>query len=265
MFVEYHITDKCNVKCASCIHYCSLVDNNVQHKSLDQIRSDLYLLHKIKNVFDELHILGGEPLLSSNLIDCINLSRRLFDNYRILLSTNGTIEFSEDLLNCIKINNIEISLSEYPFKDNYKDHYNNLKSIFDKYHIIYTSYVYNTFQVKQLANTYINYNKDQIVNCRMRCCNQLVNGKLYMCPQIAYFKYFDNYFKNIHNMYSSNINKKDFLDLNEVINDQEVYDFIKNSIPTLCNYCNECNRFVNNNMVVDTWHRSNKDIKEWIT
>ena len=263
-FIEYHITDQCNLKCASCIHYCALVDNSVQHKSIEQITADLYLLHKIKDEFDEFHILGGEPLLSPYLIDCIELSRKLFDTQRIILITNGIIEFSEELLNCLQINNIEVIISEYPFKDNYKEYYDNLKNILDNYHIVYKSNWCDEFQIKQLANTYIDYDKETLLNCRMRYCMQLVNGKLYVCPELAYFNYFDTYFNGLHNMYSTAINKKDFLDLNTLENIDELYNFQNNSIPTLCNYCNDCARFVDYNMTWGEWHRSNKDIKEWI-
>jgi hypothetical protein len=60
--------------------------------------------------------------------------------------------------------------------------------------------------------THSNYKNNELYkNCRWRNnCNQLVDGKIYLCPLIAYFKYFDEEFRGQHNI---TVDETDYIDL----------------------------------------------------
>ncbi len=89
--LEYHLVHSCNLKCAGCSHYSSLLDK-LTFVSKEQIESDMNLLKACTNNGDALRwlrLLGEEPLLHLNLTACFNIIRNVFPKTRITLITNG--------------------------------------------------------------------------------------------------------------------------------------------------------------------------------
>lgn len=268
VYIEYHITDKCNLNCKSCLHFCPL-SNNEPHKSIGQIKFDLLSLSKFE--IAELHLFGGEPLLHPDLMEICKFARKLFPNTLIIIISNGTMPISDEEIDILKKLNIYMQISIYPFRQNWKEYYkqyiHRIKDIIIKTNT--DEEIDNMeqirFQTKPLTNEQQFYDDETIRNCRMRFCIQLVDAKLYICPAIAYFKFFENAFKDQLNIKRTNINRTDYLDLiDENLTEKDVKNFIYNSIPSLCSYCKECNRWINTNMEWCNWERSNKTIDEWI-
>lgn len=100
----------------------------------------------------------------------------------------------------------------------------------------------------------------------MRYCTQLSDGKLYLCPNCAYFKYFDNYFYGQHDIINTYQNNIDYYDLtDEYVSEETFYNWIYHSKSTLCYYCKECNRWFNDEDIeLEKWERSKRDINEWL-
>lgn len=267
-FIEYHITDRCNLNCKSCIHFCPLSDK-AQDKTIGQIKFDLLSISK----FDirELHLFGGEPFLHKDLMEICEFSRKLFPNTYIVIITNGTIKLNNEQINKLKELNIFVQLSIYPFRNDWKEYYKEyIKLLGSICNNIDTDESIDAipevkFQIKPLSNEKINHTPEIIKECRMRYCVQLIDAKLYVCPAIAYFDYFENEFKDQLNIQRTNINKVDYLDLlDKSLTEKDINDFIHNSIPSLCNYCKECIRWNDYNMEWCTWEKSKKSIDEWI-
>lgn len=268
--VDYHITDKCNLLCVGCNHFCPLVPSNTEHKSMEQIKSDLFLLSKIKDNINCVTIMGGEPTLHPYLNDILYFTRSIFPNNTIFLTTNGTRYKDFHLWkDAIIDNNIMVVLSQYPFVENYKEIYKSIQDMFPNNCV--SSINYNrdlsvSVTDKMLSGCLVSkpiIDDDSIRDCRMRgyCC-QLKNGRLYVCNYAANFDRFDNAFKGKHNIIQDEF---DYVDLNTIVNYEEsVYPVLFDSIPSLCKYCTECKRYYDTAKFVD-WKCSDKSIDEWYT
>lgn len=127
--IDYHIIDKCNLNCKSCNHFSPLVvDDNVidPHKA----ENDFEILKKFENRFELLTILGGEALLNKYISDILILANQYFPN-KIKLITNGVLKNNLILLKpVICSNNIQLTITEYPFTKEYRKHYDKLKELF---------------------------------------------------------------------------------------------------------------------------------------
>ena len=113
--VEYHLVDSCNLKCAGCSHYSSLIDDNV-YIPLDFIIKDLTLLkNKVGDKLKWLRLLGGEPLLHPNINECLVKIRELFPKVSISIVTNGILlkKINEEFYNICYENKIELCISNY--------------------------------------------------------------------------------------------------------------------------------------------------------
>ena len=117
--LEYHLVDSCNLNCAGCSHYSSLV-NKPTYKTVEEIVSEFNLLKsKVGNKLINLRLLGGEPLLHPHICECLRTIRKLFPNTNISLVTNGLLlekmpqEFYDTCLEC----HIRIRITDYGIID----------------------------------------------------------------------------------------------------------------------------------------------------
>ena len=113
--IEYHLVDFCNLKCAGCSHYSSLIDNQT-YPSLEEIIKDLTLLkNKIGDKLQWLRLLGGEPLLHPNISECLKEIRNLFQNTEISIVTNGLLlgKMNQNFYNICLESKIKIRITDY--------------------------------------------------------------------------------------------------------------------------------------------------------
>ena len=116
--VTFQVTDACNLKCS----YCYQINKGNHTISLDTAKKFIDLLlenneqtQQYINTFSSkgviLEFIGGEPLLEINLIDQIikyfrkrtlELNHPWQQNWRIGISSNGTLYFQKDFQNFIK-------------------------------------------------------------------------------------------------------------------------------------------------------------------
>ena len=127
--IDYHIYDSCNLNCASCNHFSPLT-NQSNMVTIEKAKKDFELLKTIGNKFNKITILGGEACLNPYVIPILELASQMFSG-KVKLITNGTI--TKPLYN-LKENNldlaIELVITEYPFKPNFREHYDILKKDF---------------------------------------------------------------------------------------------------------------------------------------
>lgn len=261
--VDYHITDKCNLKCVSCNHFCPLVPDSVSHKSIEQIEKDLTALSKFRNYIRMITLLGGEPTLHPQLEEIIILTRKLFPSNQIYITTNGTrIDILEKCKDTIINNNIYICLSKYPYCDNYEEKALKIINMFkDRCTVLNTVKMQKGPLVLRRSNT-----DDEILHCRMRgwCC-QLKDCRLYVCNFAAQINYLYDAFPFLKNyIYSGGYESIDLLD--EEIDITDIEQIMYSSIPGFCWACNECQRWERSeNMEYVDWKRSEKRIDEWVS
>jgi len=87
IFIEMHLTNICNLKCKNC--YCQLEDKSSLEKA--EIFSFLEQLKKLRYKNLNFHILGGEPLLRSDLLEIISYAKNRIKIKQVLMFTNGTL------------------------------------------------------------------------------------------------------------------------------------------------------------------------------
>ncbi len=259
--VDYHITDKCNLNCVSCNHFCPLVPKEAEHKSMKQIEKDLRLLSKFRNDIEQITILGGEPTLHPNLVEILYLTRKLFPENRLHLTTNGTLWNSFDKWkDAILDNNVIVLISIYPWTENYKEHIKHIINVIGENRciLIDCKFMQSGPFVLRRENT-----DEQILNCRMRHgCTQLNDGFLYICNYAAQIDYLYRSFPFLTNYIFREGYEK--IDLNNT-SMAEIEAMCFRSIPALCFYCNECKRSPEELNGDVQWKKSSKRIEEWIS
>lgn len=109
------ILNKCNLNCKSCQHGSNLVHEN---DFLDMKKYESYLRQlkkKFRNII-EFQLLGGEPLLNTQLELYIVLARRYFPSTRIVIVTNGLAipQMSLKLTDTITECDASFYISQYP-------------------------------------------------------------------------------------------------------------------------------------------------------
>jgi len=260
--LEYHLTDLCNINCKSCSHFSCLVKHE-EPKTLKKIEQDFAKIYQLtnngdNNLVEKVSIMGGEPLLYKNINTAIPYIRSLFKNVPITLLTNGSLLFymGNNFYKMIRDNDISITISFYPIDIDYE----NLRTFFSNKGIEY----FNTYTIlkenirvfdTKFFHPYHDENYEQLhYNCRWReWCTQLVDGKIYLCALIAYFKFFDEEFKDQHII---EINETDCIDL-EKINTWEELQIERDKVPHFCGYC----RGLDKNL--EEWEYTRKNINEW--
>lgn len=114
-YIDLHIIDGCNYKCARCFKFSPLCKNKGE-MDYDKVIADLTRLSEVTNQeLRGISIIGGEPLFSKDILKYMDKSRELFPNTDITIISNGVLipsmpkEFFESLIR----NNIMIAISKY--------------------------------------------------------------------------------------------------------------------------------------------------------
>ena len=99
------------------------------------------------------------------------------------------------------------------------------------------------------------------IDCLTKCifkhqCNNYRNGKIYLCPHIAYIDFFNNYFgKNI------TLDNTDYISLDEINSYDELVEKINSAKPNFCYHY--CNYYDKTHLEKGIWHTTKKDINEF--
>lgn len=239
---EVPITTYCTLKCKNCANLIQYYEKPY-HVTEDNIISDL---EKVLLSIDKIgcvRILGGEPLLSPALLSILKLliHSKKVDN--ILIVTNGTLLFDDDLIEVMKsTSKIKVSIS------NYKSISRNLQKLEDQLKI--NRIMFETRNVEwrdkgQLSKNDLKHTalKENFDHCPNRFFS-LLNGRIHICPKSAHaidiglIKTFDS---------------TDFVDVRNILSIDEIRKkiifLIEKPYVTTCRYCNEYNN-ENLNIVV---------------
>ena len=99
------------------------------------------------------------------------------------------------------------------------------------------------------------------IDCLSKCtyknkCNNYRNGKIYLCPHIAYINCFNDYYdKNIQ------LNETDYISLEEINSFDELMMKLKKMRPNFC--YQYCNYYDEDHPKRGEWHTTKKDITEF--
>lgn len=275
--VDWHVTDRCNLRCVSCGHMCPLVNhkNTNTDRTVEDAERDFSILYKVTNngeFVDNITLTGGECTLNKNLPEIIKVAYKYFPNKVTIWSNciNLTL-YTQELISVIKEYNIKVNVTLYKY-----DRLETIKNFLNNNGIqnqIYTKQFTGNSSTPEFFNKFftleeISGNKDSaFCESKFNCC-QLIDQKLYICQYLAYLHYLIDYFGNNIADQIKYTNSNKYLDLTQVKDYQEISDYIENYNEDICQHCIDkwmCKDF--NNKVskrVQPWRISNKDINEWI-
>ena len=113
-YIETHIVDHCNLRCAGCSHFSGLA--SPYFKDLNTFDDEFAKLAELTNHnIPMIRIMGGEPLLHPQVVDFCVCARHHFPKSAIALVSNGTLlkfmsDQDIDTLNNIRV---ELCVSDY--------------------------------------------------------------------------------------------------------------------------------------------------------
>ena len=251
--LEYHLVDSCNLKCAGCSHYASLLEKKA-YKTTEEIVNDLTLLRdKVGEHLRWLRLLGGEPLLHPDICECLKKIKSLFPKTDIFIVTNGILlaNMKQEFYDiCLKYR-IKINVTDYGVIDTHA-----IISKLRKIGINICCYkTANKWRYQHIRLT------EEKIDCLKKCtykseCNNYKDGKIYLCPHIAYIDYFNKHFgKNIK------LDETDYISIDEINSFDELIDRIKKSKPNFC--YQYCNYYDIRHPKIGKWKKTENDINEF--
>lgn len=255
--LEYHLVHSCNLKCAGCSHYSSLLDK-LTFISKEQIEIEMNLLRTRTNNGDALRwlrLLGGEPLLHPDLTDCLNIIRNIFPKTRVTLVTNGINlhKMSDTFYKVCQYNDIEILVTDYGLIDiNNVLHLIKSKGVkIDIYQTCRDWYFQNIRLTEEINDCFNQcYHRKQCINYK--------EEKIFLCPQMAYIDIFNKSFNT-----KIIVKENEYIDLNKISNYDELIRLLSSLHPDFCSiYCN-CTSPNGNPEKIGKRYTTKKDIKEF--
>ena len=259
--LDYHIVEHCNLNCKCCSTYAPLAKE--EFCDLQVFTDDLTQLKSV--VGDRLlslHLLGGEPLLHPDIEKFIVAARTVYPEIYIDVVTNGLLarKMPESFWNTLREQNVVLQFSAYPINLSYVElvelaHSKGVRSF--------------TFRGDQRIDVFTRKGLDpngqqNIYASHLRCAGgnttQLRKGKLYRCPATAYIDSLNRKMKEddpSRPEESFKLHRLDALDIYQIKDAEEVFDFLSNAIP-FCRYCT-CST------ITDVpWAKSKREIGEWV-
>ena len=114
-YMEYNVTDFCNLRCKGCSHLANYV-KELKFGGAENFRLSLAkLAEKFRNIA-VIRLLGGEPLLCRELHEYIYAAHEIFPYSQIKIVTNGLLykNITRETIEAIKRSGAEIQITQYP-------------------------------------------------------------------------------------------------------------------------------------------------------
>lgn len=114
-YVEYHVSDYCNLKCKRCGHFSNIVTEKV-FPDMEEFRAELKGLSKRFRNIRQFRLMGGEPFINPDLKSFVCEVRREFPYADIRVVSNGLLlpNVSAQTLEAIRKCGATIDISQYP-------------------------------------------------------------------------------------------------------------------------------------------------------
>lgn len=258
--LDYHLTDHCNLNCIGCSTFAPIADKH--YADLDSFEKDMKKLYTlVGDAVQQIHLLGGEPLLHPHVEQFAKICRSIFTKARIDITTNGLLIFDmpDSFWRVLNDNNIAIKYTQYPIKFDYAKMVEYIK---EKGVYVFSAGGKSAIKYFRriplnLKGTFNIYNS--FIQCPYTDCVQMRDGKLYHCPASAFSDVLNcrlNLDNGVKRKFT--VSNKDYLVLDDVNSSEDIFSFLSAAIP-FCQYCDVDN--VDEHIL---WKRSSCDIKEWV-
>lgn len=251
-YIEYHIADHCNLNCKGCVHFSPLVQRE-KMADFDGVKSDLFQLKKLVSHIYQIRILGGEPLLNKELPRYLEITRKVYPHSQISIVTNGLLlrKMSAELIHALKEYEIDIDISLY------KPIYDQMENIMNYLRENELKFTYSS-PIEKFAYTFDlqggHANGVEQLSCT---CPNLYEGKLYICPIIAYIKYYND---AMHTSISHDEGAIDIYD------SKMTYEKLKHRLHEVVPICDKCLYISHEKQKLFNWEQTsgiNQDDYVW--
>ena len=114
-YIEVVVTTKCTLRCEACGAMMQYFSKETHYTcTLSGIKASLEALFRIVDSVLQVRIIGGEPLLYKDLAQLVRFLRESPNVRAIDLVTNGTLDFSEDVIEALAgSHKAHVTISDY--------------------------------------------------------------------------------------------------------------------------------------------------------
>lgn len=208
-WTNYLVTLKCNLNCHCCLNYTEFLSAPADVTFEDFTKHFDILFSKFDFLYS-LHLVGGEPLLTKDLVQKIGWLKENYGNriFEFFVVTNGTIIPSDEVINAIASLNGYLSIDDYGESVSNSKVQELTKKLCEKglpYNIIKAPYWYDlaiqNTDYSQESEEFMEKHKD---NCH-KFLHEFADGRIYAC---CYQKYANR----------ANLAKEEYTDYVEISN-----------------------------------------------
>lgn len=225
-YLEVPITNNCNLSCNICARHCNLIDKE-QFADIEQFKKDITELSK-KIDIGFFKLSGGEPLLTENICDFIEMSRKLLPDSYIVIHTNGILlpEMKNKFWEALRNNKIALDISKLPISS---DKFSQMLDLIDDNDIT----LHSVFLRKKCCD---NFNKEGTSEPQKAFDACIYRKKLTLWKQKLYTCY--ACYREIYNkQYGTNLPLPNAIDIYSSTGN-EIQDQIYKPSPA-CRFCRE--------------------------
>lgn len=250
LYCEIQLCDRCNLDCAYCSHLSPI--SQPVRIGLDTLAEECHRLAKIG--FDEVNLMGGEPLLHPQVIEAIQLTRSILPDIKLIVSTNGLLlpRMSKEFWQCCRDNKVVLRITPYPKAKNGTWNYFKYIYLIKKNRVRMESTGWRFGFRHQLLSEKAKFDAtSNYLRCQLHC-TQVRNATLWPCAYVAYAF-------NLNNKFGTNFKHAagDNMPLTETTTATDVRLWLLRTKP-FCSHCGIKNaKHVN-------WKRSEYARSEWL-
>lgn len=185
-YLEYHLSDVCNLKCDGCSHFSNKAVNP-NMPVLEEFELSIKGLYRRFSNIKKFQFLGGEPLLNKRVSDFIKVFRKYFPATELHIVTNGLLisDISEDTVKSFRDANVIISVSQYPPT---REKIDKIIDFCDQNRLsLDISAPVTEFKKRSHGKNIANY-LEAYSTCSSKHCHFMRNGRIFPCtaPAIAH-------------------------------------------------------------------------------
>lgn len=252
-YIELHLTNHCNLNCAGCSHFVPLIPKE-DEVDFGKLKKGLLRLKELVSHISVIRIMGGEPFLSPDLLECCTFIRHLYPYAYITVATNGSLiqkSMHKEMIQTLKEQDIVLDVTCYPvLYEKYDEIAGFLKKNQLKFHM---DIRWGMCPVLH-ADTQHKFRLDSVeLTCE---CVNLYKDKLYPCPLIAFISYFNKY-------YNQKYPEDEGVNIYKVTSFDNLYKELFKT-KELCDYCNNYDMFQNYDRKKFKISGKTPDMNEWM-
>ncbi|MCR4792606.1 MAG: 4Fe-4S cluster-binding domain-containing protein [Lachnospiraceae bacterium] len=248
--VELSLTERCTLKCKKCAHGCGYVPMNMADMGVDAAEQSIDTLFRHLDRVGNFYLIGGETLLYKNLPIVLEYAGNTYRDHmeNLMVSTNGTIIPSDEILEIAKRFNVMFNVSNYTKANP------NLTELRNKVIDRIVSFGCRCNQFEQ-DRDWMDYgfdfvdrkgNVDEMTRVFDGCdtlCREIRGSRFYYCIQARAVS------ENMH----FNVSEDDYLDLDKLsgLEGKRIFfeyanGFSEKGYIDMCNYCNgaDCKDYI---------------------